>query len=79
LHHAGRTAPPAERQAGLSARARLAGDTIINKIYVDLPPFIGPQGEEHIRSRFQAVAELGVFRHALPQHFGGFGDSFLDL
>jgi len=51
----------------------------MNKIFVDLPPFIGPQGEEHIRSRFQAVAELGVFRHALPQHFGGFGDSFLDL
>jgi alkylation response protein AidB-like acyl-CoA dehydrogenase len=51
----------------------------MRKTFADLPPFLGQQSEEQIRSRFQAVAELGVLRHALSQHFGGFGDSFLAL
>jgi alkylation response protein AidB-like acyl-CoA dehydrogenase len=51
----------------------------MSKTFADLPPFIGRQSEEQIRSRFQAVAELDVLRHALPQHFGGLGDSFFDL
>lgn len=44
-----------------------------------LPPYAGPPDEAQIQARLRAVAEQGVFRHALPQHIGGFGDDFAAL
>ncbi|OQW72094.1 MAG: isovaleryl-CoA dehydrogenase [Proteobacteria bacterium ST_bin11] len=44
-----------------------------------IPTYSGPPKEAEIQSRLRAVAELGVFRHALPQHLGGLGDNFAEL
>jgi alkylation response protein AidB-like acyl-CoA dehydrogenase len=45
----------------------------------DLPPCADPPDDAQILSRFRAVADSGVFRHALPEQCGGFGDSFQAL
>lgn len=47
--------------------------------FSDLPPYAASPNEAQILSRFRAVAEQGVFRHALPEPFGGFGDGFSTL
>ena len=35
----------------------------MSKTFADLLPFLGRQSEEQIRSRFQTVAEKGVFQN----------------
>lgn len=47
--------------------------------FTDFPPYAKPGGEDLIQSRFRAVADLGVLRHALPERFGGVGDDFASL
>lgn len=47
--------------------------------FSSLPPYAVPPNEAQILSRFRAVAEQGVFRHALPESFGGFCDEFAAL
>ncbi|OAI05871.1 acyl-CoA dehydrogenase family protein [Methylomonas methanica] len=44
-----------------------------------IPAYAGPPNQTQIRSRLRAVAELGVFRHAIPTTIGGFGDDFAAL
>lgn len=44
-----------------------------------LLPYDGPLDEAQILSRFRTIAEQGVFRHAFPEDFGGFGDQFSAL
>jgi alkylation response protein AidB-like acyl-CoA dehydrogenase len=47
--------------------------------FTGLPPISGILSETQLRARFQAIADQGVLRHALPAAFGGFGDKFIDL
>jgi alkylation response protein AidB-like acyl-CoA dehydrogenase len=47
--------------------------------FSDLSPYAGPPNEAQILARFRAVAEQGLFRHAIPESFGGFGDGFAAL
>ncbi|WP_229427614.1 acyl-CoA dehydrogenase family protein [Methylomonas fluvii] len=47
--------------------------------FSSIPTFAGPPDETQIKARLRAVAELGVFRHALPSVLGGFGDDFAAL
>ena len=47
--------------------------------FSDLTPYAGPPDEAQIQARLRTVAEQGVFRHALPEHIGGFGDDFAAL
>ncbi len=51
----------------------------MNLEFAGLLPCAGPPDATQILSRFHAVADQGAFLHALPQHFGGFGDGFKDL
>jgi hypothetical protein len=51
----------------------------ISTDFSGIPAYAGPPNETQIQARLRAVAELGVFRHALPQHLGGFGDNFAEL
>ncbi len=44
-----------------------------------LSPYSGQPSEADIRARLRIVAERGVFRHALPEQFGGNGDGFARL
>ncbi len=44
-----------------------------------IPVYVGPPNEAEIYSRLRAVADLGVFRHTLPEAIGGFGDNFAAL
>ncbi len=44
-----------------------------------LTPYLGAPDEGEILARFRAVAAAGALRHALPERFGGFGDSFRAL
>ncbi len=45
----------------------------------DFPPYAKPGSKTLILSRFQAVADRGGLRHALPECFGGYGDDFASL
>jgi hypothetical protein len=47
--------------------------------FANFPPYTKPSNEALIQSRFHAVADLGVLRHALPERFGGIGDDFASL
>ncbi|WP_026600759.1 acyl-CoA dehydrogenase family protein [Methylomonas sp. 11b] len=47
--------------------------------FSSIPAYAGPPNDAQIKARLRAVAELGVFRHALPQHLGGFADDFAAL
>ncbi len=51
----------------------------MNLEFADFPPYAKPSSEALIQSRFRAVADRGVLRHALPECFGGYGDDFASL
>jgi alkylation response protein AidB-like acyl-CoA dehydrogenase len=51
----------------------------MNLKFADFPPYAKPSSETLIQSRFRAVANRGVLRHALPECFGGYGDDFASL
>ncbi|MDP1774718.1 MAG: acyl-CoA dehydrogenase [Methylobacter sp.] len=51
----------------------------MNLEFADFPPYAKPNSEAIIQSRFRAVADKGVLRHALPERFGGYGDDFASL
>ena len=51
----------------------------MNLNFADFPPYAKPSNEALILSRFCAVADRGVLRHALPERFGGVGDDFASL
>jgi alkylation response protein AidB-like acyl-CoA dehydrogenase len=53
----------------------------MNKIpdFSVLPPYAHSLDETQIQTRLRTVGELGVFRHALPEPFGGQGDGFAAL
>ncbi|NOV29607.1 acyl-CoA dehydrogenase family protein [Methylomonas sp. ZR1] len=47
--------------------------------FSEILAYAGRPNETQIKARLRAVAELGVFRHALPSTVGGFGDNFVSL
>jgi alkylation response protein AidB-like acyl-CoA dehydrogenase len=47
--------------------------------FSSIAAYAGPPNTAEIASRLRAVAALGLFRHALPQAIGGFGDDFAAL
>ncbi len=47
--------------------------------FAHFSPYSKPSSEALIQSRFHAVADLGVLRHALPECYGGVGDDFANL
>jgi alkylation response protein AidB-like acyl-CoA dehydrogenase len=51
----------------------------MNLEFADFSPYAKPSSEALIQSRFRAVADFGVFRHALPERFGGYDDDFASL
>lgn len=51
----------------------------MNLDFTGFPPYTKTGNEALIQSRFRAVADRGVLRHALPERFGGYGDDFASL
>ncbi len=47
--------------------------------FTGLLPYCSQPDKQHIRSRFQIIADQGVLRHALPDVYGGLNDGFLSL
>lgn len=53
----------------------------MNKIpsFSELLPYSNTVEQSQILPRFRSIAEQGALRHALPEHFGGYGDGFAAL
>ncbi len=47
--------------------------------FSNVAPYAGRPDATQIHTRLRTVAELGVFRHALPESVGGYGDDFATL
>jgi len=51
----------------------------MNPSFDGLAPYGGAADDVQILSRFRAVAATGALRHALPERYGGYADSFAAL